>query len=89
MTGTQSKVRFLCDAGTAVLRKASKAGIVTALVALGLTGLPGQVQAQESSYVAGTATPQPSGRYLYEFTVVAHDWRTREVKFYATFISGA
>lgn len=54
-----------------MLRKASKVGIATALVAVGMIGLPGQAQAQIplTSRVDGTVTPQPGGRHLYEFTV--------------------
>ena len=77
MKERRSKVKLLCDAGSAMLRRtlgqASKAGIVAALVPLGMIGLPGAAHAQEStgpsSYVDGTVTPQGGGRYLYEFTV--------------------
>ena len=57
MTETRSKVKLLCDAGSAMLRRtlrqASKAGIVAALVPLGMIGLPGEAQAQ-SSYGPGS-----------------------------------
>ena len=75
MTKSEFGVKLLCKAGSTMLRRtlrhASKAGIVAALVPLGMIGLPGQAQAQpqQRSYVAGTATEQVSGRYLYEFTV--------------------
>ena len=71
MEEKRSRVRLLCDAGSGMLRRtwrqATKAGLVAALVPLGMIGLPGTAHAQ-TSYVEGTVTPQ-GGRYLYEFTV--------------------
>ena len=75
MKEKRSKVKLLCDAGSTMvrrtLRQASKAGIVAALVPLGMIGLPGQAnaQVQRSSWVDGAVTQQPNGQYLYEFTV--------------------
>ena len=75
MRRTRPKAVSLRGAGAGalrrMLRKASKVGIATALVAVGMIGLPGQAQAQIplTSRVDGTVTPQPGGRHLYEFTV--------------------
>ena len=69
------RARLLCKAGSALLRRtfrqASRAGIVAALVPLGMIGLPGQAQAEvhRSSCVDGEVELQSGGQYLYEFTL--------------------
>ena len=69
MTEPQSRVRLLCNAGTAPLRRGPMLGVVAALVLLGVVGLPGQASAQPSSWVDGQVEQQ-GNQFLYTFEVI-------------------